>query len=191
MVVFFPPLRTPNTWPGWPLWAPNFCKYSPLSQRESNYHVLAKNRPFWVKFGGVCHPQGPQCLTRMATVGSKFSLILLPESKGIKSTCLCSQRVKWSCFSQKTAILNQLWGCFPPPQDPQYLTRMATVGSKFSLILLPESKGIKSTYFCSQRVKLSCFNQKTVILIQIWGCFPPPRAPNNWPGLPLWAPNFP
>ena len=124
-------------------------------------------------------PQGPQYLTRMAPVGSKFSLILPLESKGIESTCFCSQRVKLSCFSQKTAILSQIWGCFPPPQGPQYLTRMAPVGSKFSLILPPESKGIKSTYLCSQRVKLPCFSQKTAILSQIWGCFPPPRAPNT------------
>ena len=105
-------------------------------------------------------PQGPQYLTRMAPVGSKFSLILPSESKGIKSTCLCSQRVKLSCLSQKTAIWSQIWGCFPAPQGPQYLTRMAPVGSKFS-------KGTKSTYLCSQRVKLSCFSQKTAILSQI------------------------
>ena len=94
---------------------------------------------------------------------------------------------------QKMTILSQIWGSFPPPpQGPQYLTRMAPVGSKFSLILPLESKGIELTCFCSQRVKLSCFSQKTAILSQIWGCFPPPpRAPNNWPGWPLWAPNFP
>ena len=85
-------------------------------------------------------PQVPQYLTRIAPVGSKFSLILPLESKGIESTCLCSQRVKLSCFSQKTAILSQIMGCFPPPQGPQYLTRMALVGSKFSIILPLESK---------------------------------------------------
>ena len=124
-------------------------------------------------------PQGPQSLTRMAPVGTKFYLILPPESKGIKSTCLCNQRVKLSCFSQKTVILCQIWGCFPAPQGPQSLTRMAPVGTKFYLILPPESKGIKSTCLCNQRVKLSCFSQKTAILSQIWGCFPAPRAPNT------------
>ena len=38
-------------------------------------------------------PQGPQYLTRMAPVGSQFYLILSPESKRNKLTCLCNQRV--------------------------------------------------------------------------------------------------
>ena len=54
---------------------------------------------------------------RMAPVGSKFSLILPLESKGIASTCLCSY-FKLSCFNQKKAILSQIWGCFLPPGPP-------------------------------------------------------------------------
>ena len=35
----------------------------------------------------------------------------------------------------KTAILSQIWGCPPPSQDPQYLTRLDPVDSKFYLQL--------------------------------------------------------
>ena len=48
----------------------------------------------------------------------------------------------------------------------------------------------KAKHLYSQRLKLSCFSQKATIL-SLQECFPPPRAPNTWPGWPLWAPNFP
>ena len=75
--------------------------------------IVAILSEIWGMFSA---PQDPQYLTRMVLVGFKFYLILSPESKRNKLTCLCNQRVKLSCFSQITA----LFLCFGQAMDLEW-----------------------------------------------------------------------
>ena len=126
----------------------------------------------------------------MAHVGTKFYLILPPESKGIKLTCLCNQRVKLSCFSQKTAILSEIWGCFPPPRAPNTWPGWPLWAPNFPLYS-PLSQRESNRLGCA--IKESNYHvlaKKQSFCVKFGGVFRPPRAPNPWPGWPLWAPNF-
>ena len=93
-------------------------KLTCLCSQRVKLSCFSQKRPFWVKFGGVFRPQDPHYLTGTTPVGSKFYPKLPLYVEGKKLTCFCNQRVKWSCFRLKTAILSQILGVFWPPAPP-------------------------------------------------------------------------
>ena len=177
--------------PLWILWKWRKKNWLAFAIKESNDHVLANKRPFWVKFGAVLNPPGPPIFHQDRPCGLQISPNTPPWVKEKRIDLIVQWKSQIIMFYPKNRHFESNLGVFSAPQGPQCLTRTDPVGSKFHLILPPESKKNKLTWLCSQRVKLSWLTKKRSFSVKFGGVFRPPRAPNTWPGWPLWAPNFP
>ena len=109
-------------------WQKKSGKKVTYALKESNYHVLAKKRPFWVKFGGVFRPPGPPILDQDGPCGLQILPNTPPWVKR-KQIDLLVQSKSQSCFSQKKPLVLagkwlfwcQFWGCFRPPGPSEFI----------------------------------------------------------------------